>query len=88
MELVSGYRDRLVAFSETMAQWYRSFQTSPKADREKGALRDSWGYGPPRYPIDEASPLWILHLLDCTAPPPTVHSRLNQSNIDLADLGV
>lgn len=88
MELVSGYRDRLIAFSETMAQWYFSFQTCPKLHREKeGGLSDTWGHGPPRYPIDNTSPLWILHLLDCTAPPPTVHSRLNESDIDPADLG-
>ncbi|XP_041926259.1 zinc finger MYND domain-containing protein 15-like [Alosa sapidissima] len=86
MELVSGYRDQLIAFSETMAQWYRSFQTCPKTHCEKRCLSDTWGYGPPRYPIDEASPLWILHLLDCTASPPAVHSRLSQSEIDPADL--
>ncbi|KAL2079439.1 hypothetical protein ACEWY4_025183 [Coilia grayii] len=86
MELVSGYRDRLIAFSETMAQWYRSFQTCPKSHHDKGCLSDAFGYGPPRYPIDKACPVWILHLLDCTAPPPSAHNRLEQSDIDPADL--
>ncbi|XP_063043208.1 zinc finger MYND domain-containing protein 15-like isoform X2 [Engraulis encrasicolus] len=86
MELVSGYRDRLIAFSETMAQWYRSFQTCPKSPHDKGGFSDAFGYGPPRYPVDKACPVWMLHLLDCTTPPPSAHDRLEQSEIDPADL--
>ncbi|XP_046904742.1 zinc finger MYND domain-containing protein 15-like [Hypomesus transpacificus] len=86
MELVSGYRDPLIEFSEAMAQWYRCFQTTRNGrNRDKHTDGEFWGYGFPRYPVDR-SPYWILHLLDCTTPPPAARPRLEQANVDPSEL--
>uniref|UniRef100_A0A3P8ZV29 MYND-type domain-containing protein n=1 Tax=Esox lucius TaxID=8010 RepID=A0A3P8ZV29_ESOLU len=83
MELVSGYRDRMIEFSEAMAQWHRCFQTTRSGRKE--ANGNFWGYGFPRYPMDR-SPFWILHLLDCTPPPPAAIPRLKQAGVEPSDL--
>ncbi|XP_062305967.1 zinc finger MYND domain-containing protein 15-like [Osmerus eperlanus] len=86
MELVSGYRDPLIEFSEAMAQWYRCFQTTRNGrNRDKHTDGEFGGYGFPHYPVD-CSPYWILHLLDCTTPPPTARHRLEQANVDPSEL--
>ncbi|XP_071371524.1 zinc finger MYND domain-containing protein 15-like [Centroberyx affinis] len=82
MELVSGYRDPLIEFSETMAQWYRSFQTTQRVQDQQ---RDLSFYSLHKYPED-SSPYWILHRLDCTAPPPAAASRLKKAGIDPSEL--
>lgn len=83
MELVSGYRDRMIEFSEAMAQWYRCFQTTRRGRKEPHS--DFWGYDFPRYHMDR-SPYWILHLLDCAATPPAAIPRLEQTGVDLSEL--
>ncbi|XP_023995383.1 uncharacterized protein [Salvelinus sp. IW2-2015] len=83
MELVSCYRDRMIEFSEAMAQWYRCFQTTRRGRKEPHS--DFWGYDFPRYHMDR-SPYWILHLLDCAAPPPAAIPRLEQAGVDPSEL--
>ncbi|CAB1351879.1 unnamed protein product, partial [Coregonus sp. 'balchen'] len=83
MELVSSHRDRMIEFSEAMAQWYRCFQTTHMGRKE--AHCDFWGYDFPRYPMDR-SPYWILHLMDCAAPPPAAIPRLEQAGVDPSEL--
>ncbi|XP_014061944.1 zinc finger MYND domain-containing protein 15 isoform X2 [Salmo salar] len=83
MELVSGYRDRIIEFSEAMAHWYRCFQTTRRGRKEPHS--DFWGYDFPRYHMDR-SPYWILHLLDYAAPPPAVIPRLEQAGVDPSEL--
>ncbi|KAJ8008026.1 hypothetical protein DPEC_G00100460 [Dallia pectoralis] len=83
MDLVSGERDRLFEISEAMAQWYRCFQTSRSLRKE--AKGDFWGYAFPRYPMDR-SPFWMLHLLDCTPPPPAAFPRLKQAGVEPSEL--
>ncbi|KAL0970483.1 hypothetical protein UPYG_G00242670 [Umbra pygmaea] len=83
MEFVSGYRDRIVEFSDAMAQWYRCFQTARSCHKEAhDVLR---GGGVLHYPVD-GSPYWILHLLDCATPPPAAISRLEQARVETAEL--
>ncbi|XP_010886363.2 zinc finger MYND domain-containing protein 15 [Esox lucius] len=66
-----------------MAQWHRCFQTTRSGRKE--ANGNFWGYGFPRYPMDR-SPFWILHLLDCTPPPPAAIPRLKQAGVEPSDL--
>uniref|UniRef100_A0A667YIP7 Uncharacterized protein n=1 Tax=Myripristis murdjan TaxID=586833 RepID=A0A667YIP7_9TELE len=78
MELVSGYRDPLMDFSETMAQWHRSFQSMHNVwDHTK----NFWADPLPDYPQD-SSPYWILHRLDCSGPGLVAACRLQQAGIE------
>lgn len=69
MEVVFGNRDPLVEFSDTMAQWYRCYQSAQTEPQ-----------GPsPESPVD-SSPYWIIHVIECSEPLPGA-GRLKRADL-------
>ncbi|XP_044040603.1 zinc finger MYND domain-containing protein 15-like [Siniperca chuatsi] len=77
-ELVSGNRDPLLEFSDTMADWYRCLQTARAEQRN--VMRSPCG----KRPLD-SSPYWIVHVMDCSGPVP-VAGRLKRAGTCLSEL--
>ncbi|KAJ0055745.1 hypothetical protein NL108_011333 [Boleophthalmus pectinirostris] len=79
-EVISGNCDPLVEFSDTMFQWYLSYQTStktaPKGLAPKGPSAESLET---QIPLD-SSPYWIIHVLESSERLPGA-GRLHRANI-------
>ncbi|XP_030634978.1 zinc finger MYND domain-containing protein 15-like [Chanos chanos] len=65
-----------------MAQWYRCYQAVRSGRVERSGENEQSAQRYSKLPVDRKSPQWLLHLMDCTTPPPAAQTRLSQTGID------
>ncbi|MBN3314629.1 ZMY15 protein, partial [Atractosteus spatula] len=87
METVTGYRDPLMDFCDAMSRWFSCYRAA-ECGRRKEERRGGDGNVKrcPRLPVDQASPHWFLHVLDCSPISAKVKPRLSLASLDKSDL--